>query len=56
MSAMMVASDTSTISEEDKQKHGALAQSFEQHCLMRALENELRMEESYEFVKFMLLL
>ena len=55
MSAMMAAADAA-VSEQDKLKHGALAQSFEQYCLIRALENELRMEESYEFVRFMLVL
>lgn len=33
-----------------------MAQAFEQYCLMRVLENELRVEESYEFVRFMLVL
>jgi hypothetical protein len=33
-----------------------LAQSFESFCLLRSLESELRLEDSYDFVKFMLTL
>lgn len=55
MTAMLTAANTA-VSDQDKLRHGALAQSFEQYCLMRALESELRTEESYEFVKFMLAL
>ncbi len=33
-----------------------LAQSFESFCLLRSLECELRLEDSYDFVKFMLTL
>ena len=44
------------VSDQDKLRYGSLAQSFEQYCLIRALENDLRTEESYDFVKFMLVL
>jgi len=46
----------STMIGDEKAGMAGLAQSFESYCLLRTLEMELRLEDSYDFVKFMLTL
>ena len=52
----MMTSTSENATQEEKAQFGALAQQFEQFCLLRSLECELRLEEGYEFINFMLTL